>query len=160
MPANWKRTPAPKQLGCQASCGDLIADEIAPLASHRGLPCTRSSAAAGDRNQPWRLSLTAKAPQAREMSLHLRRASDRYPRACWEPSNDNLVVVSGHTVVGSLKKQIGGTTGERWSWSITCVLVDADESPRIGWAATREEAQQQLAEAWRTWLMRTNLQEI
>src|SRR5262245_41103839 len=94
------------------------------------------------------------------MSLHLRRASDRYPRACWEPSNDNLVVVSGRTVVGSLKKQIGGTTGERWSWSITCVLVDPNESPRIGCAATREGAQQQLAEAWRTWLKRTNLQEI
>ena len=76
------------------------------------------------------------------MSLHLRRASDQYPRACWEPSNDNLVVVSGHTVVGSLKKQIGGTTGERWSWSITCVLIDPDESPRIGGAASREEAQQ------------------
>jgi len=69
-------------------------------------------------------------------------------------------VVSGRTVVGSLKKQIGGTTGERWSWSITCVLVDPDESPRIGCAATREGAQQQLAEAWRTWLKRTNLQEI
>jgi len=94
------------------------------------------------------------------MSLHLRRASDQYPRAFWEPSNDNLVVVSGHTVVGSLKKQIGGTSGERWSWSISCVLIDPDESPRIGWAATREEAQRQLAEAWRTWLKRTNLQEI
>jgi hypothetical protein len=45
-------------------------------------------------------------------------------------------------------------------WSITCVLIDPDESPRIGWATTREEAQQQLAEAWRTWLARTNLQEI
>jgi hypothetical protein len=67
------------------------------------------------------------------MPLRLRRASDQYTRACWEPSNDNLVVVSGHTVVGSLKKQIGGTTGERWSWSITCVLVDPHESPRIGW---------------------------
>jgi hypothetical protein len=94
------------------------------------------------------------------MSLHLRRASDQYPSACWAPSNDNLVVVSGQTVVGSLKKQIGGTTGERWSWSITCVLVDPHESPRIGWTGTREEAQQQLAEAWRTWLKRTNLQEI
>jgi len=41
-------------------------------------------------------------------------------------------VVSGDTVVGSLRKQIGGTTGERWSWSITCVLIDPDESPRIG----------------------------
>jgi len=72
------------------------------------------------------------------MPLHLRRGS----------------------IVGSLKKQIGGTTGAGWSWSISCVLVDPDESPRIGWAASREEAQQQLAEAWRTWLMRTNFQEI
>jgi hypothetical protein len=94
------------------------------------------------------------------MSLHLRRAADQYPVARWEPSNENLVVISGTTVVGSLKKQIGGTTGDRWSWSITCVLVDPHESPRIGWAATREEAQQQLAEAWRAWLARTNLQEI
>jgi len=40
------------------------------------------------------------------------------------------------------------------------VLIDPDESPRIGCAATREEAQQQLAETWRAWLMRTSLQEI
>ena len=75
------------------------------------------------------------------MSLRLRRASDPYPRACWEPSNDKLVVMIGHTVVGSLKKQIDGTTGKRWRCSITCVLVDPDESPRIGWAASREDAQ-------------------
>jgi len=49
-------------------------------------------------------------------------------------------VVSGHTRVGPLKKQIGNATGEHWSWSMTCVLVDADESPRIGRAAAREEA--------------------
>ena len=78
----------------------------------------------------------------------------------WEPSNDSLVVLSGETVVGSLKRTVGGTTGERWSWSITCVLIDPHESPKIGWAATREEAQQQLAEAWRAWLARTGLREI
>jgi hypothetical protein len=102
----------------------------------------------------------AEALQSGAMMLRLRKTSDQYPRAGWEPSNDNLVVLSGHTVVGSLKKQIGGTTGERWSWSITCVLVDPNECPRIGWAATRVGAQQQLAEAWRTWLARTSLQEI
>jgi hypothetical protein len=94
------------------------------------------------------------------MPLRLRRAADQYPRARWEPSNENLVIVSGETIVGSLKKVIGGTAGDRWFWSITAVLVDPDESPRIGWAATREEAQEQFAEAWRTWLMRTNLKEI
>ena len=102
----------------------------------------------------------AEAPQAGVMSLHLCRASDQFPRACWEPSNENLVVVSGDTVVGSLKKTIGGTTGQRWSWSITCVLIDPDESPRIGWAETREDAQRQLADAWRTWLTRTGLREV
>jgi len=81
------------------------------------------------------------------MPLRLRRAADQYPRARWEPSNDNLVIVSGKTVVGSLKKVTGGTAGDRWS--ITAVLVDPDESQRIGWAATREDAQQQFAEAWR-----------
>ena len=65
-----------------------------------------------------------------------------------------------HAEQGTHGVVIGGTTGERWSWSITCVLVDPHESPRIGWTGTREEAQQQLAEAWRTWLKRTNLQEI
>jgi hypothetical protein len=44
------------------------------------------------------------------------------------------------TVVGSLMRQTGGTAGDRWSWSITCVLIDPEESPRIGWATTREEA--------------------
>jgi len=94
------------------------------------------------------------------MPLLLRRASDQYPLVAWEPSNDNLVIVSGNTVIGSLKKQTGGTVGERWSWSITCVLIDPDESPNIGWSVTREEAQHQLAEAWRAWLARTGLKEI
>jgi hypothetical protein len=93
------------------------------------------------------------------MPLRLRRAADQYPRARWEPSNDNLVIVSGETVIGSLKKVTCGTAGERWFWSITAVLVDPHESPRIGWAASREEAQQQFAKAWRAWLVRTKLQE-
>jgi hypothetical protein len=76
-----------------------------------------------------------------------------------EPSNDNLAIISGETVLGSLKKETGGTVGDRWRWSITCVLIDPNESPHIGWATTREEAQQQLAEAWRTWLARTGLKE-
>jgi len=53
------------------------------------------------------------------------------------------------------QKETGGTAGDRWRWSITCVLIDPDEGPRIGWTATREEAQQQLAGAWRAWLTKT-----
>lgn len=94
------------------------------------------------------------------MPLRLRRAADQFPRAHWAPSNENLVILSGETVIGSLRKETGGTLGDRWSWSITAVLVDPHESPRIGWAETRDEAQQQFAEAWRTWLARTSLQEI
>ena len=93
------------------------------------------------------------------MPLRLRRAADQYPRAGWKPSSDNLVVLSGDTVIASLKKETGGTAGDRWRWSITCVLIDPDESPRIGWTATREEAQQQLAGAWRAWLTKTELKE-
>jgi hypothetical protein len=37
---------------------------------------------------------------------------------------------------------------------------DPEESQRIGWDKTREEAQQQFAEAWRAWLVRTELKEI
>jgi hypothetical protein len=40
--------------------------------------------------------------------------------------------VSGDTVIGSLKKLTGGTLGDRWAWSITCVLLDPGESPRNG----------------------------
>ena len=67
--------------------------------------------------------------------------------------------MSGDTVIGSLKKQTGGTLGDRWAWSITCVPPDPGQSSGNGWAATREEAQQQFAEAWRAWLARTGLQE-
>jgi hypothetical protein len=67
--------------------------------------------------------------------------------------------MSSATVVGSLKRQTGGTVGDRWLWSITCVLIDPEESPRIGWATTRDEAQPQFAEAWRAWLARASLQE-
>jgi hypothetical protein len=69
------------------------------------------------------------------MPLRLRRAADQFPRARWEPSNEHLVIMSGETVIGSLKKQTGGTLGDRWAWSITCVLPDPGESPRNGWAA-------------------------
>jgi len=55
------------------------------------------------------------------MPLRLRRAADQFPRARWEPSNEHLVIMSGDTVIGSLKKQTGGTLGDRWAWSITCV---------------------------------------
>jgi hypothetical protein len=41
----------------------------------------------------------------------------------------------GQTVVGSLKKATGGTVGDRWSWSITCVRIDP--GARIGWALIR-----------------------
>jgi hypothetical protein len=36
------------------------------------------------------------------------------------------------------------------------VLIDPEESPGIGWARTREEAQQQFAVAWRSWLSRSS----
>jgi hypothetical protein len=68
------------------------------------------------------------------MPLRLRRAADQFPHARWEASNEHLVIMSGETVVGSLKKATGGKVGDRWAWSITCVLIDAGESPRIGWA--------------------------
>jgi hypothetical protein len=57
-----------------------------------------------------------------------------------------LAILSGKTVGGSLVRQTAGMTGDRWFWSITCVLTDPEEPPRIGWATTREEAQQQFAE--------------
>jgi hypothetical protein len=39
--------------------------------------------------------------------------------------------MSGDTVVGSLKKATGGTLRDRRAWSITCILIDPGESPRI-----------------------------
>jgi hypothetical protein len=36
------------------------------------------------------------------------------------------------------------------------VLIDPEEGPGIGWARTREEAQQQFAVAWRSWLSRSS----
>ena len=50
-------------------------------------------------------------------------------RARWERSNKPLVIMSGETVIGSLKKQTGGTIGDRWAWSITCVLPDPRRGP-------------------------------
>src|SRR5262245_29386926 len=58
------------------------------------------------------------------MPLRLRRAAEPFPRARWEPSNEHLVIMSGETVVGSLKRQTGGTAGDRWFWSITWVLIE------------------------------------
>jgi len=61
--------------------------------------------------------------------------------------------MSGETVVGTLMQQTGGTLGDRWFWSITCVLTG--DTPITGHGATREEAQSKFAEAWRAWLRRT-----
>jgi hypothetical protein len=69
-----------------------------------------------------------------------------------------LAMMSGETCVGTLVRQVGGTLGDRWFRSITCVLTET--TARIGYAETREEAQTQLAEAWRDWLKRTGLQKV
>ena len=45
----------------------------------------------------------------------------------------------------TLMQQTGGTLGDRWFWSITCVLTEA--TPMIGYGETREEAQAQFAAA-------------
>ena len=60
-------------------------------------------------NEPWWLSLIAEPPQSGPMPLRLCRAADQFPRARWEPSNEHLVIMSCDTVVGSLKRQTGGT---------------------------------------------------
>jgi hypothetical protein len=88
-------------------------------------------------------------------ALHLRRTDEQFPRAGWPSSNENLVIMSGETVVGALWKTVSATQRERWQWSITCITEAS-----IGSADTREEAQAQFAEAWRTWLKRTGLQEV
>jgi len=58
------------------------------------------------------------------MALYLRRAAEQFPRANWEPSNEHLAIMSGKTVVGTLIRQAGATLGDRWFWSITCVLTE------------------------------------
>ena len=71
-----------------------------------------------------------------------RRAADQFSRAGWAPSNGHLAIMSGETVVGTLMQQTGGTLGDRWFWSITCVLTE--DTPMTGHGETREEAQAQL----------------
>src|SRR5262249_37799916 len=58
--------------------------------------------------QPSWLLLVLEARQLGAMPHRLRRAGDRYPSSHWEPSNDNLVILSGEIVVSSLKIQNGG----------------------------------------------------
>jgi hypothetical protein len=47
--------------------------------------------------------------------------------------------MSGETCVGTLVRQTGGVLGNRWFWSITCVLTET--TPMIGYAETGEKAQ-------------------
>ena len=95
----------------------MISTDLGPPA---GAPATSHS------------GLMAEARHPGAMPLCLRGAADQFPRARWEPSNEHLVIMSGDTVIGSLKKQTGGTLGDRWAWSITCVLPDPGESPPNG----------------------------
>jgi hypothetical protein len=49
------------------------------------------------------------------------------------------VILSSESFVGSLMRQTGGTAGDRWFWSTTCVLIDPEESPRVKCARRRED---------------------
>ena len=157
------RFPAIEHDGSPGFLGlNLEAHDIAPsaLVTDGRDHVTRSSVAAeGCATSPGGFPYSTKPLNLGLCLFRLRRAADQFPRARWEPSNEHLVIMSGDTLIGLLKKQTGGTISDRWAWSITCVLSDPGESPRNGWAATRDEAQQQLADAWRAWLARTGLQE-
>jgi hypothetical protein len=50
--------------------------------------------------------------------------------------------MSGETCVGTLVRQTGGALGDRWFWSITCVLTE--DTPMTGHGETQEKAQAQL----------------
>ena len=94
------------------------------------------------------------------MALHLKRAADQFPNARWERDNDDLVVMTGEIVMGSLKRVTGGPSGGAWQWSITCVIAPPRQAALYGVEATREEAQESLALAWRRWLGRAELKEV
>ena len=119
-------------------CAEAVRTEIAPAVLHDHTPCLfrfnliggevlsraflaeRGHAldlggASAPHNQPSWLSLVLEARQLGAMPLCLRRAADQYPSSHWEPSNDNLVILSGEIVVGSLKKQNGGRLEIGWS---------------------------------------------
>lgn len=56
------------------------------------------------------------------VTLYLRRAADQFPNVNWPRSDDNLVVMSGEAVIGSLKKMSGDPRDSRWIWSITIAV--------------------------------------
>ncbi len=90
------------------------------------------------------------------MALILRRTDEQFPRAGWPSSNENLVIMSGETVVGSLWKTVSRTQGERWQWSITCIT----EGWIDGLGRRARGGAGKLRPAWRAWLKRTGLQEV
>ena len=58
------------------------------------------------------------------MALYLRRAARTIPTRQLGLWKEHLAVVSGVSVVGTMMRHVGGTLGDCWFWSITCVLTD------------------------------------
>ena len=67
--------------------------------------------------------------------------------------------MSGEIVMGSMKKIVGGPSDGDWQWSVTCVHVPPNQGAMFGVEVTREQAQENMARAWRQWLARGGLKE-
>lgn len=74
------------------------------------------------------------------MPLKLRRTAEQFPKAGWPPSDNELVVMHGETVIGSLRRIDGGPQQDNWSWSITTCYVPPGVMTLHGTADSKEAA--------------------
>ena len=86
------------------------------------------------------------------MRLTLRRAAEQYPKAGWPPSDDELVIMHGETVIGVLRQIDGGPSGDRWLWSITALYVRPGVMTMNGTADSKDEAKATFGKTLRQWL--------
>lgn len=91
------------------------------------------------------------------MALIVKRAADHFPDRL--PREEELLVISGRAVVGSVARISGGLpSAGKWQWAVNVPIPDG--APAHGIAGDVDTARQQLIARWRKWLDWAGLREI
>jgi len=77
-----------------------------------------------------------------------------------DKDRSDYTVFSGEFAVGRIHEVRGAPADVQWFWAITGIFGTPADMRMDGHAPTRESAEAQLGESWRTWLAWAKLTEI
>ncbi len=95
--------------------------------------------------------LSAKSGRS-SVALRLRRAAEQFPKAGWPVSDNELVVMHGGKVIGTLRRMDGGPQQGHKLWSITGCYVPPGVMTLHGVEDSKEEAKAAFGTRFRAWL--------